>query len=31
MLLMKEEALSESQAEHQRVLAEIESIVGKKL
>jgi len=28
MLLMKEEALSEAQAEHQMVLAEIESLVG---
>jgi len=28
MLLMKEEALSEVQAEHQMVLAEIESLVG---
>jgi outer membrane protein TolC len=28
MLLMKEEALSEAQAEHQRVLAEIEKLIG---
>ena len=31
MLLMKEEALSEAQAEHQMILAEIEKFVGKKL
>jgi len=30
MLLMKEEALSEAQAEHQMVMAEIEKFIGKK-
>jgi hypothetical protein len=30
MMLMKEEALSEAQAEHQILLAEIEGIVGNK-